>query len=142
MIKVFISQPMKGKSDEEIKLTRSIIERIVQKKLNNEADIIDSYFEDYPCAKGHKNIALKYLAKSIDKLADADVFFHLTDAGCNRGCAIEERCADYYGIICHMLTMKEIKENATKEERKRLIQLQAESSINLRVERELEEEHE
>ena len=142
MIKVFISQPMKGKSDEEIKLTRSIIERIVQKKLNNEADIIDSYFEDYPCAKGHKNIALKYLAKSIDKLADADVFFHLTDACYNRGCAIEERCADHYGIICHMLTMKEIKENATKEERKRLIQLQAESSINLRVERELEEEHE
>ena len=142
MIKVFISQPMKGNSDEEIKLTRSIIERIVQKKLNNEADIIDSYFEDYPCAKGHKNIALKYLAKSIDKLADADVFFHLTDAGFNRGCAIEERCAAYYGIICHMLTMEEIKENATKEERKRLIQLQAESSINLRVERELEEEHE
>ena len=140
MIKVFISQPMKGKSEEEIKLTRSIIERIVQKKLNNEADIIDSYFEDYPCAKGHKNIALKYLAKSIDKLADADVFFHLTDAGCNRGCAIEERCADYYGIICHMLTMKEIKENATKEERKRLIQLQADSLIKLRAEGELEEE--
>ena len=140
MIKVFISQPMKGKSDEEIKLTRSIIERIVQKKLNNEADIIDSYFEDYPCDQGHKNIALKFLAKSIDKLADADVFFQLTDNGWARGCAIEERCADYYGIISHMLTMKEIKENATKEERKRLNQLQTESSIKLRVERELEEE--
>ncbi len=142
MIKVFISQPMKGKSDEEIKLTRSIIERIVQKKLNNEADIIDSYFEDYPCAKGHKNIALKYLAKSIDKLADADVLFYLTGAGWSRGCEIEERCADYYDILSHALTMKDIKENATKEERKRLIQLQAESSINLRVERELEEENE
>ena len=121
MIKVFISQPMKGKSEEEIKLERGILERIAQKKLNNEAEIIDSYFEDYPCAKDHKNIALKFLAKSIDKLADADVLLLYDDFELNaRGCRIERDCALAYGIIVHIITPDVLYEYATEEERKML----------------------
>ena len=122
MIKVFISQPMKGKSAEEIKLVRRILERIAQKKLNNEAEIIDSYFEDYPCAKSHKNIPLKFLAKSIDKLADADVFLLFQDSGAyhNRGCVIETTCAREYGLIMDYVDNQVVMEHATKEEAEEL----------------------
>lgn len=125
MIKVFISQPMKGKSEEEIKLVRGILERIAQKKLNNEAEIIDSYFEDYPCAKDHKNIALKFLAKSIDKLADADVLIAYDDYRVNtRGCFIEYECAQRYDIIIIRIDPERLIEYATEEERRALLKFE------------------
>lgn len=122
MIKVFISQPMKGKSEEEIKLVRRILERIAKKKLNNEAEIIDSYFEDYPCAKSHKNIPLKFLAKSIDKLADADVFLLFRDrcASTTRGCDIEFTCAREYGLIIHCVDNEDVLAYATDKEAEEL----------------------
>lgn len=118
MIKVFISQPMKGKSEEEILLTRKLLTRLIQGKLSGWCEIIDSYFEDYPEAKGHKNIALKYLAKSIDKLADADLFLQLKDydAGSQRGCMIELECAREYGLLIHCCTVNDIIECATEAE--------------------------
>lgn len=135
MIKVFISQPMKGKSEKEITLVRRVLERIAQKKLNNEAEIIDSYFEDYPCAKDHKNIALKYLAKSIDKLADADVLISYDDySRMANGCYIERECAEGYGIIVVTITPDKLYEYATNEERKALIQFDEDSRIKPEVE--------
>lgn len=135
MIKVFISQPMKGKSEKEITLVRRVLERIAQKKLNNEAEIIDSYFEDYPCAKDHKNIALKYLAKSIDKLADADVLISYDDyRRMANGCYIERECAERYGIIVVTITPDKLYEYATNEERKALIQFDEDSRIKPEVE--------
>ena len=47
MIKVFISQPMNGKTPEEILEVRNQAIRYVMEKYGNEAEIIDSYFKDF-----------------------------------------------------------------------------------------------
>ena len=94
-MKVFISQPMRGKTSEEILNERNrAIDTL--KKRNCDLEIIDSYFKDYNPENGC--IPLKYLAKSIELLADADVLLCIGDWENARGCRIEHECAIQYGI--------------------------------------------
>ena len=98
-IKVFISQPMKDKSESEILITRDkTIDRIRQLFPDNDVVVIDSYFMDHIPTEG--NIPLKYLAKSIELLADADVAYFCPGWKDARGCIIEHECAVAYGITC------------------------------------------
>lgn len=96
-MKVFISQPMKNRSDEEILNERN---RVIELLKNNpNIEILDSYFEDYNPKGG--SIPLKYLAKSIEILADADLLLCIGDWENARGCRIEHECAKQYGIRIH-----------------------------------------
>ena len=95
-MKVFISQPMKGKTESEIKAQRAEIESYARHKYGQDIEIIDSYFEDYNPTNGC--IPLKYLAKSIELLADADVAISSRDYKHGRGCFIEYCCAFDYDI--------------------------------------------
>ena len=67
-MKVFISQPMTGRTKEEILNERN--EVIEELRCKSEYEVLDSYFEDYDPQNG--SIPIKYLAKSIDVLAEAD----------------------------------------------------------------------
>ena len=95
-MKVFISQPMKGKTDSEIKTERAALENYARHQYGADIEIIDSYFEDYEPENGC--IPLKYLAKSIELLADADVAIFAKGWMEARGCFIEHQCASMYGI--------------------------------------------
>ena len=98
-IKVFISQPMKNKSESEILITRDkAIDRIKQLFPDDEVIIINSYFMAYSPTEG--NIPLKYLAKSIELLADADFAYFCPGWKDTRGCIIEYECAFEYDIKC------------------------------------------
>ena len=98
-IKVFISQPMKDKSESEILITRDkAIDRIKQLFPDDEVIIINSYFMDYSPTEG--NISLKYLAKSIELLADADFVYFCPGWKDAKGCTIEHDCAVAYRIMC------------------------------------------
>lgn len=98
-IKVFISQPMKDKSESEILITRDeAITKIKQIFPDDEVVVIDSYFINYSPKEG--NVPLKYLAKSIELLADADVVYFCPGWEHARGCIIEHECAFAYGILC------------------------------------------
>lgn len=98
-IKVFISQPMKDKTDLEIIITRNAaINRIRQLFPDIDVTIIDSYFNEYSPTEG--NIPLKYLAKSIELLADADIAYFCPGWKDARGCIIEYECAFAYDIKC------------------------------------------
>lgn len=96
MLKLFISQPMRGKTEEQILNEREMA--IVKAKaiLNEDVEIIDSYFEDYNPSSGC--VPLKYLAKSLELLADADIAYFIGDWREFRGCKIENTCAKEYGI--------------------------------------------
>ncbi|MGL5718864.1 MAG: hypothetical protein ACRCX2_38030 [Paraclostridium sp.] len=99
MVKVFISQPMNDRTygdiiDERNKAIEIIKEQF--KRQSGEVEIIDSYFEDYNPSKGC--IPLKYLAKSLELLADADLALFVGDWQKARGCKIEHECAKAYGI--------------------------------------------
>ena len=97
MIKVFISQPMNGKTPEEILEARNRAIQYVMEKYNGEAEIIDSYFKDFEENK-YKIVPLAYLAKSIELLATADVAVFCKGWKIARGCSIEFQCAATYGV--------------------------------------------
>ena len=92
MTKIFISQPMNGKTTEEIENERNYI---IDKLRENECvEIIDSFFKDTP----HDAKPLWYLGESIKLMSEADVVFFCNGWQTARGCQIEHDCALEYGI--------------------------------------------
>ena len=92
MTKIFISQPMNGKTTEEIENERNyIIERLRE---NESVEIIDSFFKDKP----YEASPLWYLGESIKLMSEADVVFFCDGWQTARGCQIEHDCALEYGI--------------------------------------------
>lgn len=98
MTKVFISQPMANKTEQEILEERANVFQIAKESFPD-AELIDSYFDEYTPTDG--NVALKYLAKSLELLADADVAYFAPGWDDARGCRIENECAIEYGIEVH-----------------------------------------
>lgn len=93
-MKYFISQPMNGRTNEEIAAERNkIIEDI--KKQDPKAEIIDSFFLNAP----YKVKPLWFLGKSLELLSAADIAYFAQGWENARGCKIEHDCADRYGII-------------------------------------------
>lgn len=94
MKKLFISQPMKGKTDEEILAVRQKAIESAKRLLGEEVEVIDSFFQNAPTdAK-----PLWFLGKSLELLADADVAFFAKGWEEARGCRIENTCAIEYGL--------------------------------------------
>lgn len=96
MKKLFISQPMNGKTKEEIFAVREKAIESAKRNLGEDVEVIDSYFEDYNPENGC--VPLKYLSKSLELLADADVAYFAKGWENARGCKIENTCAIAYGI--------------------------------------------
>lgn len=94
MKKLFISQPMKDKTDEEILQERERAIARAKVILGEEVELIDSFFQDVP----HDAKPLWYLAKSLELLSTADIAFFAPDWWNYRGCKIEYDCAVAYGI--------------------------------------------
>lgn len=93
-MKVFISQPMRDKTDEQIKEERAKAVSRIKEKYNEDVEIIDSFFENAP----HNAKPLWFLGKSLELLANADVAYFCKDWEKYRGCKIEHTCAKEYGI--------------------------------------------
>jgi hypothetical protein len=94
MKKLFISQPMKGKTNEEIKAEREKVIASVKGALGEDVEVIDSFFEDVP----HDANPLWFLGKSLQLLSTADIAYFAEGWKDARGCKIEHQCADEYGI--------------------------------------------
>lgn len=92
-MKIFISQPMNGKTDEEILSER---DRIIEKLTNifDDFELIDSFIENAP----KDATPLWYLGKSIELLSQADLVYFAKGWQNMRGCRIEHVCATEYGI--------------------------------------------
>lgn len=93
-MKVFISQPMNGKSDEQILSVRQKAIESVKRNYNEDVEVIDSFFQNAP----HDAKPLWFLGKSLELMADADVVFFAKGWEDARGCRIENECAIAYGI--------------------------------------------
>ena len=94
MKKLFISQPMRGKNDEEILAVRKQAIEKASELVGEPVEVIDSFFQSAPV--GVK--PLWFLGKSLELLADADVAYFAPGWGDARGCIIEHDCAIAYGI--------------------------------------------
>ena len=97
MKKIFISQPMRGLTDEEILNKRQEIMKNAEKVIKEPVELIDSFIEDYP-GEINKHIPVFYLGKSIQFLSQADVAYFGGDWRNARGCKIENEIAKQYGI--------------------------------------------
>lgn len=94
MKKLFISQPMKGKTDEEILKVRELAIKKAKEIVGDDVEVIDSFFQSAPVdAK-----PLWYLSKSLELLSIADVAYFAEGWEEARGCKIENTCAVEYGI--------------------------------------------
>lgn len=94
MKKLFISQPMKGKSDEEILKERENAIKSAEKLLGEPVEIIDSFFQSAPADAR----PLWFIGKSIELLSTADIAYFAKGWEKARGCKIEHTCAVEYGI--------------------------------------------
>ena len=92
-MKVMISQPMRGKTEEQIREERKAI---IEKFNNMHIEVIDTIFTDEP--PKDCNVAVYYLGKSISAMKDIDAIY--MDDGWReaRGCRIEYQVAKEYGI--------------------------------------------
>ena len=91
-MKLFISQPMKDKTNEEIEVERAeVISRFEAEGIK--VKIIDVFFKNAPAQAA----PLWYLGESIKLLGEADVAYFCKDWQHYNGCTIEHECAVRYG---------------------------------------------
>lgn len=95
MKKLFISCPMKDRSEESIRTSMEVMHRIAELKFGQELEVIPSYIEDDPPVDYKE--AVFYLGESIKKLSGADYFIGVNSTAFS-GCHIESQVARLYGI--------------------------------------------
>lgn len=95
-IKLFISQPMRDKTDEEILAEREKAIKTVSTIFGyDDVKVINPFFQGVP----HDAKPLWYLGESIKMLGDADVVAYLCEGWDDyRGCQIEHKASEDYGI--------------------------------------------
>ena len=105
---VFISQPMTGKSEEEILATRQKaideIHQLASKDGDVQVNIIDSYIDDatrneFQGRMGDAiNWDIYWLSQSLQKLATANTIWLCDGWEYSKGCNVELECAIQYGL--------------------------------------------
>ena len=95
-MKLFISQPMNGKTDEEILAERERLIEIAERTTGEKIDPLDTFFKDYTPTAPYQGV--EFLGKSIMALAEADVAIFAPEWEQYRGCRIENRICLDYGI--------------------------------------------
>ena len=92
-MKIFLSQPMNGKTDEQIRIERDNAKEYLKYLFRESIEIIDSVFD-----LDEGTHPLVYLGKSIEKMAEADIVCFMNGWDESRGCVIEHDAAVRYGI--------------------------------------------
>jgi len=91
-MKAIISQPMKGKTREQIMQER---EPVIKELEAKGYEIVDTVYGEPP-ADG--NIALKCLALTLKAIADVDFVYFMQGWENARGCKIEHQCCMDYNV--------------------------------------------
>lgn len=92
---LFISQPMRGKTEDEILAIRNAAIEDAKKVFGDDLTVIDSFFSD---ADLDSAPPMAFLAKSIECLSRADAAYFCEGWQDARGCVIEYECATKYGL--------------------------------------------
>lgn len=104
MKKLFISCPMRNRTEYAIKASMEQMHRIAEAVFGEELEVIPTYFEGDP--PENSNQALWYLGESIKKMSEANYFIGIYDEDQSyRGCIIENRTAKSYGIPSYIVNI-------------------------------------
>lgn len=96
MKKLFISCPMKGRAEEDIRNSMARMHKIAEAYFGQELEIIPTYIERRPTVDCNPSIWC--LGESIKKLAEADYFIGVGYCDEFNGCMVEFDVARRYGI--------------------------------------------
>ena len=88
-MKIMISQPMKGKTEKEIKDER---EGLIKQLQEEGHEVLETVFDDFDCYAS----PIAYLARSIEYLDKADAVVFMKGWENARGCIIEHEVARRY----------------------------------------------
>ena len=94
MKKLFISQPMKDKTDKQILVERMEAVEAAKEIVGEDVEVIDSFFQSAPADAR----PLWFLGKSLELLSTADIAYFAPGWSKYRGCKIEHECAVQYGM--------------------------------------------
>lgn len=100
-MKAMISQPMAGKSDEEIVLARNKVISVLE---SNGYEVVNTLFTDewysdeQMKARGVVQIPLCFLAKSLENMCLCNAAYFCKGWENARGCRIEHEAAKAYGV--------------------------------------------
>lgn len=101
MKKLFISVPMRGRTEENIRASIEKMHKMAEIIFGEELEVIPSYIEDHP--PKNSNEAVWYLGKSIQLMSEADYFigtYSYLGGTVYPGCEIESSVASNYKIPC------------------------------------------
>ena len=91
-LKIMISQPMRGKTNEQIREER---EKIIKRLEKDNFEVVDTIISE----NGPKgcNEAIYYLSKSIEFISKVDIVYFMKGWENARGCKIENKICNDYG---------------------------------------------
>lgn len=90
-MKIMISQPMKGKTNEQIREERAELVKRLQEEGN---EVVDTVLENAPA---DEDIAIYMLSQSIRYIGKVDALYFMRGWEKARGCNIEHQVAVAYG---------------------------------------------
>lgn len=98
MKKLFISLPMAGYSEEEIRNRMAEYKERAEYLMGEELELLDSVITEGPDPT-HKDVGVWCVGKSIMLMAEADVVFFGRGWRKARGCIVEYETAYRYGLL-------------------------------------------
>lgn len=96
MKKLYISCPMKGRTEEDIRKSMEKMHRIAEIIFDEPLEVIQTYVEDLPPEEARE--AVWYLGWCIQLLSEADYFIGVSGSYAYNGCEIEKEIARRYDI--------------------------------------------
>lgn len=100
MKKLFISCPMKGRTEKNIRESMEKMHKLAEIMFGEELEVIPSYIEDSPPQDTRE--AIWYLGRSIQFMSKADYFIGVEYSDFN-GCSVERTVASRYGIKSYLI---------------------------------------
>ena len=98
-MKIFISQPMRGKTDAEILAERERAIKAAKDEWGDDVEVLESFFKGAPTEAK----PLWFLGESLKVMADADAVILCPNWHLTRGCIVEAAAADIYNISTFMI---------------------------------------
>lgn len=100
-MKIFISQPMHGISDNHVERLRGNATRTMKEMFPNEhIEVLDQFHIPDVIPSGVKYDRVFRLGRSIQIMAEADLIVFIGPCVIAKGCSIEYFIAQLYGIPC------------------------------------------
>ena len=98
MKKLFVSLPMRGLNEREIRQRMRYLKALVENELKEEVILIDTFIKNEPDSKEINDVGLYFLGKSIEEMAYADIIIFADGWKEARGCKVEYAAAVEYRV--------------------------------------------